>query len=136
MYYHFEDKIEYTFTRVVILLIVWIIGTFFNLTFYFNYLCLPYIVFWFVFEQKIPVQNAGKYGDFSYGIYIYGFPVQQTIVYFMDNRVNVLEMIVLSFLFTIPLAIFSWFAVEKKALKLKDIIAKQSAVLLKRGNTV
>lgn len=128
LFCHFQDKIEYNVGIAAVLLLVLIIGSHFHLMDYFNYLCLPYIVFWFVFERRIPVQNAGKFGDFSYGIYIYGFPVQQTIIHFAGAALNVSEMIVLSFIFTIPLAVFSWFAVEKKALKLKKVIAKPSAV--------
>jgi len=60
-----------------------------------------------------------KAGDLSYGIYIYGFPVQQTLMYFF--RLNHLELIFFSLLISYLLAYFSWHLVEEKALKLKRV---------------
>lgn len=120
LFYLFRDKIPFKASVALILLCVWLASLHFNLPIYFNYLCLPYVVLWFVFEPRLPFHQASKYGDFSYGIYIYSFPVQQTIIYYLENDLTVLEMIFLSFLFTVPLAMLSWFLVEKKALQIKD----------------
>lgn len=59
------------------------------------------------------LRNAGYFGDLSYGIYIYAFPVQQTIIMLG------LEFII-SFFITIILAFLSWHLVEKPTLKLKN----------------
>lgn len=120
LFYQFRDKIPLKATISLVLLVILCISFYFGKSGIFTYLCLPYIIFWFVFSPKINLRRVGKWGDFSYGIYIYSFPVQQTIVHFVGNRMPVGKMIFLSFLFTVPLAVFSWFVVEKRALKLKE----------------
>ena len=65
------------------------------------------------------VSQAGRLGDFSYGLYIYGFPVQQTIIWFTDNQLSFPVALGLSIIFTLFLAVFSWHLVEKPALRWK-----------------
>ena len=83
---------------------------------------LPYFIFLFTFSKKIKLHRIGKYGDFSYGMYLYTFPVQQLIVYFLAGKINVSVMIFLSFLLTLPLAVLSWKFIEKPALRLRQKI--------------
>lgn len=120
IFYQFKDKIPLRFSISLVVFVVYCLSFYFGKSSIFAYFCLPYLVFWFVFTPKIKLHNIGKLGDFSYGMYIYSFPVQQTIIYYLGNRMPVGKMIFLSFIFTIPLAMFSWFMVEKRALKLKN----------------
>ena len=85
LFYHFQDKISYKWSIALGLLVLMAIGNYFYLVTFTSYFCLPYLVFWFVFEKRIGVSNVGKYGDFSYGMYIYAFPVQQTIAHFIGE---------------------------------------------------
>ena len=134
IFFQFRDKIPLKAAAAGVLLIIYAFSFYFDKSSIFGYLCLPYIVFWFVFSDRIKLHKAGKFGDFSYGMYIYSFPVQQTIIYFLGNRIAVPKMIFLSFLFTIPLAMFSWFVVEKRALKLKDSLIKPIKVSNNKRN--
>ncbi len=61
-----------------------------------------------------------KTGDLSYGIYIYGFLVQQTLMNFFD--MNPIELMSSALFLTPVFAYFSWHIVEKKALKYKNYI--------------
>lgn len=66
---------------------------------------------------KLPFFSTfGKYGDMSYGIYIYSFPVQQTLVYLFSFKVYTL--MVTSILISILLGLLSWNFIEKKMLLL------------------
>lgn len=58
-----------------------------------------------------------KIGDFSYGIYLYGFIVQQTLVHFykMDHMQLMLTAIPLTYI----VGALSWYLIEKRALTLK-----------------
>ncbi len=56
--------------------------------------------------------------DYSYGIYLYAFPVQQVITRTVSVQSPML-LFVLTMLLTVPLAMISWHAVEKPALRLK-----------------
>ena len=63
-------------------------------------LFFPYIMFtmWFGFTQCNP--KIGKIGNYSYGIYLWGCPVQQSIVHFMGGEMNPY----LNFILAIPIA--------------------------------
>jgi len=52
-------------------------------------------------------------------MYIYAFPVQQSIVALTPN-ISIFTMIVSSFFITLMLAFLSWNFIEKKALEKKD----------------
>lgn len=65
------------------------------------------------------IKNLGhKIGDLSYGIYIYGFIIQQTLVYYF--RPDVWSLTFYSLLVTIIFAYFSWHYVEKIFLRYKS----------------
>ena len=64
--------------------------------------------------------NIARYGDFSYGVYLYAWPVQQVISPYSSSPFT-------NFLASTPiiliLAVFSWKLVEKPSLAKKKIIA-------------
>ena len=63
------------------------------------------------------VKEFGKWGDSSYGIYIYSFPIQQVLVHYFAPKAMILMVcsVPLSMLF----GYLSWHLVEKRALKFK-----------------
>jgi len=62
--------------------------------------------------------NISKYGDFSYGVYIYAFLIQQTLINIFESM-SPLKLILLSSIGTLVCAALSWTIIESKALKLK-----------------
>ncbi len=56
----------------------------------------------------------GSMGDFSYGIYLYGFPVQQTLLRFFT--LTPLQLLAAAAPVTFAIAAISWFLIEKRAL--------------------
>ena len=129
LFFLFRDKIPLRFSWSMMVLAIWCAAFYLNLGVVFSYFCLPYITFWFAYEPKIKLHGVARLGDFSYGLYIYSWTVQQTIIHFLGAQIPWLLMCFLSFLFTIPLAMFSWFAIEKKALRIKDRLFKKKEVL-------
>jgi peptidoglycan/LPS O-acetylase OafA/YrhL len=63
----------------------------------------------------------GKYGDFSYGIYIYSFPIQQMIAASILPTSPYL-MFAMSLPISVALGAASWWLIESRALKLKSKI--------------
>lgn len=63
--------------------------------------------------------DPGRFGDISYGVYLYAFPVQQMLIMQFGPDMSWGKMMVLSFALTVPLATASWFLVEKPALARK-----------------
>ncbi|MNO29374.1 Acyltransferase family protein [compost metagenome] len=80
-------------------------------------LVLPYALIFVA--VKFRYSKFRKYGDFSYGLYIYAFPIQQLIVYFWRDSLNITTFILLNCISTFIVSFLSWHLIEKKALKLK-----------------
>jgi len=64
-------------------------------------------------------KKAGKYGDFSYGMYVYAFPVQQTIIYIFSPDIPISFMIVASLTLTFPFAYLSLHLIENPSNRLR-----------------
>jgi peptidoglycan/LPS O-acetylase OafA/YrhL len=69
----------------------------------------------------LPFTRVGAVNDYSYGIYIYAFPIQQLLVMWGMNRWGYWPYALLSVAAVIPLAVASWWLIEKHALKLKGL---------------
>ncbi|WP_213134990.1 acyltransferase family protein [Citrobacter sp. FP75] len=65
------------------------------------------------------IANLQKIGDLSYGIYLYNFPVIQVICNYGFFKTSPYTALLLSTIFTIGMALFSWNIIEKKSLSLK-----------------
>jgi peptidoglycan/LPS O-acetylase OafA/YrhL len=85
--------------------------------------CFPYVLLYVAYHPGIPLQGWGRRGDFSYGLYIYAFPIQQLLVKFAGPSLNPLALFVAAMAITVPVAIGSWFLIEKPFLRLKSRLA-------------
>lgn len=82
-------------------------------------ICICYAILIFGFFKYFKFIDIGRAGDFSYGIYLYAFPVQQTLIYFFKNSLNGWLLVLFATAVTVPVAVISWYLVEKPALRLK-----------------
>lgn len=82
-----------------------------------SWLVLPFVVMAFGLARH-PWLSRMHARDYSYGIYIYAFPVQQTVVSFWP-QISLVAYLLSTLAVTIALAALSWHFVEKPALKLK-----------------
>jgi peptidoglycan/LPS O-acetylase OafA/YrhL len=82
-------------------------------------LALSIIVFYLAYSFKM-FNNWGKYGDFSYGIYIFHFPVIQLIINDgLFEKFNPVMILFLIIFIVIVTAVLSWNLLEKRFLKRK-----------------
>ena len=66
-------------------------------------------------------------GDYSYGVYLYGFPISQMVLYeFPQLKGHYFALMAPSLALTIAFAYFSWHGIEKHALKLKRHFVNRS----------
>jgi peptidoglycan/LPS O-acetylase OafA/YrhL len=74
----------------------------------------------FVGSRAWPVLGrAGRFGDFSYGIYLWGWPVQQVIVTHLGAQFGVWRLMVVSSIVVTLVAALSWHLIERRALRAK-----------------
>src|SRR5258706_2737969 len=78
-----------------------------------------YLLFWIAFNESIPLQRFGANGDFSYGLYLYAWPVTQLLIYLASVKWSPLVLFAATFACTLPLAIASWFLVERPFIQRK-----------------
>lgn len=77
---------------------------------------LAYILLWFA--VALPKTVRVKV-DVSYGVYIYHWPIQQLMMLTVLSQLPPPLFIVLSFVFIVPVALASWFGIERRALRRK-----------------
>ncbi len=82
-------------------------------------LSIQYLLFYLAYVPAGFIRHYNKLGDYSYGIYIYAFPVQQSISALMPG-ISILKMTAIAMPLTILLAVLSWHLLEKHALSYKD----------------
>lgn len=88
---------------------------------YYHYATLvayPYVAFYVAYGLPY-LGRINEVGDFSYGLYVYAWPVQQ-LVFAAHHPMSPYVNIALSFAVTMVLAALSWRFVEKPAIDLKD----------------
>jgi len=130
-FYLFMSKIPYSKILFVIsigLMIVSTVQGFYNIISPFT---MAYILFFSVFTLPSVFQKLEGRGDFSYGLYLYGFPIQQILALIGLPRFGVFIHFLGSIFITFFPAAFSHFFIEKPALQLKK---KTRQFLTRVGN--
>jgi peptidoglycan/LPS O-acetylase OafA/YrhL len=70
----------------------------------------------------LPGAWLDRIGDYSYGIYVYHFPLQQMLVFFALGTGSAPAFFALTVALVLPCAAASWHGVEKPALRLKGLL--------------
>lgn len=78
------------------------------------YIFFPYIIFMISFGLKHCSSKLGNLGNYSYGIYLWGFPVQQAVVSMNGGIMNPYLNMLVSIPITIVFGVITYFWVEKK----------------------
>ena len=76
-----------------------------------------YLVMCFSFAPSIRLHGAARYGDFSYGTYLYAFAIQQLILQAFGHPVSPLLLFAFAAPATLIFAAMSWYIVEKRFLQ-------------------
>lgn len=123
LFYLYKDQIKFNHW-IALGALIGLLVTFVSANSYFLIALLIFLPYLVLYLGQLPIKqlhNIGdRYGDYSYGFYIYAFPVQQTIAHLMP-RISPVQMLALSLPATFIIAYFSWWYIEKKALSLKKM---------------
>lgn len=76
-----------------------------------------YLLFWFGFHPILRLEGLTRWGDFSYGTYLYGFPIQQLLVHGFPGRFTGWTLFACALPLTLALGALSWHWVEKRFLR-------------------
>jgi peptidoglycan/LPS O-acetylase OafA/YrhL len=127
-FYFFRDVIKYN--RLLVLLALFLIGLVSWLGFGFN-IVMPfagtYLIFSLAYHPNIKFHGFAKKGDYSYGLYLYGWPMQQLLMYFIGKYLGPNRLFVMAFPMALTAAYLSWNIIEHPFLKLKS--RKRNALL-------
>jgi peptidoglycan/LPS O-acetylase OafA/YrhL len=85
------------------------------------------IVSWFAFPavfltfgraSSVAARGLARLGDYSYGVYIYAFPVQQSVLYLWPS-LPTLAYVLVALALTFGFAAASWHLIERRAMRFK-----------------
>lgn len=76
---------------------------------------------WFAYRPDFLFFN--RFGDYSYGLYLWGFPIEQAVMHWFNGPTRPILIFVISLPLALLCAMLSWHFVEKPALSLKKKIA-------------
>ena len=112
--YLYRDALPYSHLAAIFALTL--IGTSLLVPWVFQFvlpICGSYLLIYIAFSEWLPLNHFGFYGDFSYGIYLYAFPIQQAVIMSL-HKIPTPQML---FAIAAPLAvaagITSWYLVER-----------------------
>lgn len=116
----FKDKLFLSWYRFLMagLLLLIFYGLHRQSFFLLLYMLMPVLIFTVAYLLKGKVLQFNRLGDYSYGVYLYAFPIQQLIELFLPNLEIELH-IFYSSVITIFLATLSWHFVEKPFVGMK-----------------
>jgi peptidoglycan/LPS O-acetylase OafA/YrhL len=73
-----------------------------------------YLVIYLALNRRLPVVRAARFGDLSYGLYIYGWPVEQCVIYATGATAPWWVVFGIAAPVTAALAFLSWHLIEKR----------------------
>jgi peptidoglycan/LPS O-acetylase OafA/YrhL len=76
-------------------------------------ICWTYILMWLAYLPALHPLNLGRYGDFSYGVYLYAFSIEQLIVMGSGGHMTPLKLFALATPASLAVGALSWFLVER-----------------------
>ncbi len=79
-----------------------------------------YFVLYLAVRLPAVLRKVGVKDDYSYGVYIYGFLVQQLLSWLGVNSWGYFPYVLISLVFSFAFAWLSWHGIEKHAMSLKD----------------
>jgi len=80
---------------------------------------IPYVVLAFCLTPNPVLGRLARHSDISYGVYLYAFPIQQTLVAWFGPSLGPLGLMAAAMPLSWVCGFASWHAVEKRALTLK-----------------
>ena len=120
--YSVRSRLRLSWIVVVVLMIVWVVTWDSGWVRATGVLAIAFTVLVFAFRTPAWLRRLTAPGDVSYGIYVYAFPVQQSVAAIWHG-VDPLVMFAIAYPVTYGLAFLSWRIIERPALAHKRVVA-------------
>lgn len=85
-----------------------------------------YLLFYFAFRPMWLTESFNRLPDISYGVYLYGWPVQTLLLAYLPP-LSPWTMLGIALLIVLPVSVLSCYLVEQPLLKLKDVRRRPAA---------
>jgi peptidoglycan/LPS O-acetylase OafA/YrhL len=89
-----------------------------------------YLLMCFSFAPAIRLHGINRFGDFSYGTYLYGFPILQLILSAFGHPISPLLLFTCAAPVTLLVAAMSWYTVERRFLQATHKKAEEKPLVL------
>jgi peptidoglycan/LPS O-acetylase OafA/YrhL len=127
MFFHWRDRIPYSGLLLILCIPITYVLEFSTQAVFIVPAFVTYITI-FIGTSNFPKSKILQSGDYSYGIYLYGFPIMQALVASVPYvRGKFFVFAPLALVLTFAFAFLSWHLVEKRFLKLRRYFSFQSA---------
>jgi peptidoglycan/LPS O-acetylase OafA/YrhL len=83
-----------------------------------------YIIFYLGFSKRKPSNQQKKPFDISYGTYLYGYPIQQLLVYYFFAQLNPFLLFIIALSISVVLAALSWHFIEQPMIRMRERFVK------------
>jgi len=115
--YLYAEKIPMRRSIFILSVILFILGSLFGQFLVVGVFAISYILFWLMIN--LPITKWAKYGDFSYGMYLYAFPIQRILgqLGLSTTGPGVIIYILVAALITAVFAVLSYYLVESRFFK-------------------
>lgn len=100
-------------------IVLWLLDLKYNADYPLHPFFLLYILLWLT--ARFPIKSIERFGDFSYGLYIYHFVVIQAILILFNNQLQPLILLLITLPIAFGLACLSWNLIEKRCINFKRL---------------
>lgn len=123
--FFFINRIRLVRVYFLICVVIAVVSVIVNIPLLVQVISLAYCIYYLSFKINLWRNLFNRIGDFSFGVYIYGFVVSQSVYFvcktYFNYQITVLPLICFSLVILFPISMCSYFLIEKPALKLKNI---------------
>ena len=125
----YRDRLPYDWRLAMVALLL-SLSLFRNEYYHVAALPIAYLTVWIGLLNPPATWLVSK-GDYSYGMYLYAFPIQQLVVYLAMPQVSFLTTFAVALVLTFAFAVFSWHLVEKPFQMLKKHVRRGKPPVLR-----
>jgi peptidoglycan/LPS O-acetylase OafA/YrhL len=117
-FYIFRERIPKTATLFCVAVLALLLSAFYGHLYLTCLVCGTYAVLFSALSTESSVKIGGRKVDLSYGIYLYGWPIQQLLLFLFLDRMTPFLLFPSAIIFTAATAWASWQFIEAPCLRL------------------